>query len=350
MCHLYKITEMTKTDTTYRNVCFTLNNYTEQDILNISMVPLDKIQYLIYGKEIAPTTGTPHLQGYIELKRSQRLSYIKKILNNKFVHIENRFGTQKQAITYCQKDHDYTELGILKRNTDPVTKKIGKQGHRSDISNIWDSVKSGYSKSQLIETYPMEYAKYGKAIAEYYTLNEPARSRDIQPKIIWHYGPTGTNKTRSVYEQENDQVFIPKNYKWWDGYDRHQIVLLDDLRADYCKFHELLTLLDRYQYKVEVKGGMRQLVATKIYITSPYHPNDLFKNKTEEDIKQLTRRITTIIHFPYINVEDYDDRIKTQSDILHTNDLLDTVDNTSDTDTIDTDTFSWEPQHKYKTI
>ena len=50
-----------------------------------------------------------------------------------------------------------------------------------------------------------------------------------------------------VYE-ENTNVFRPLNYKWWEGYDGHEVVLLDDIRKDFCKFHELLTLLDIYPY------------------------------------------------------------------------------------------------------
>lgn len=317
-----------------RHYCFTINNYTLDDLNNIALISLEKIKYIIYGKEIAPNTGTPHLQGYIELNTPQRMSYVKKLLNNNSVHLEARKGTKQQAIEYCKKDGDYHQLGLTKI-TDKVIKK---QGQRNDILCIWAAIKSGYSQSLLLETYPIEYVKYGKAIDKYYTLNEPGRSRETKPEIIWHYGPTGTNKTRTVYEQENDDVFIPKNFKWWDGYDRNNIVLLDDFRPDYCKFHELITLLDRYQYKLEVKGGMRQLVATKIYITSPYHPQDIYKNRTVEDIKQLTRRITSIIHFPYENEEP-----------LSFNDNLNQVidDNTDD---IDSDSYPWEIQHKHTFI
>ena len=41
---------------------FTLNNYTDQDIRSIVPVLKYKCKSVIFGKEVCPTTGTPHLQ------------------------------------------------------------------------------------------------------------------------------------------------------------------------------------------------------------------------------------------------------------------------------------------------
>lgn len=74
-------------------------------------------------------------------------------------------------------------------------------------------------------------------------------------------------------------------------------MVIDDFRADFCKFHVLLRLLDKYPYVVEVKGGSRQWLAEEIFITAPMHPRDAYAHRSDEDIKQLLRRITTITHF-----------------------------------------------------
>lgn len=294
----------------FRNICFTLNNYTEEEYQRIQQIDIEKekIRYIVVGKEVGEL-GTPHLQGYIEYNTQVRMAGIKKLISNR-LHIEERKGTAQQALVYCKKDENYIEKGQPKLVKDKKLNKVGEQGKRQDILNIWDSVKKGYSQTQLLEEYPIEYSKYGKAIDKYYTINEPPRDRNQETQIYWYYGSTGVGKSKAVYD-ENEEVFTPKNYKWWDGYDRHKVVLLDDVRADYCKFHEWLTLTDRYQYKVEVKGGMRQLVAEKIYITAPCHPKDMFKNKTDEDIGQLLRRITVIKNFDE-DVEDENQGIEIQ--------------------------------------
>ena len=111
--------------------------------------------------------------------------------------------------------------------------------------------------------------------------------------VIWIWGASQTGKTKYVYDN-CPNPFRPLNFKWWEGYDGHKTVLIDDFRKDYCKYHELLTLLDIYPIRVETKGGSRQVQFDTIYITSPYSPEETYD--TREDIFQLTRRITQVIH------------------------------------------------------
>lgn len=49
------------------NWCFTLNNYTLKEY---EALQNQECRYLLMGKEIAPTTGTPHIQGYIQLNKN----------------------------------------------------------------------------------------------------------------------------------------------------------------------------------------------------------------------------------------------------------------------------------------
>jgi hypothetical protein len=81
--------------------------------------------------------------------------------------------------------------------------------------------------------------------------------------------------------------------KWWDKYDNHNSVLIDDFRESRMKFTNLLNLLDRYEYRCEIKGGFRQLRSKNIIITSDRHPEDIYR-KTNENINQLLRRIDVI--------------------------------------------------------
>ena len=48
-------------------MCFTINDYSEEDIQEMKMFGTEYCTYIVFGKEIAPSTGTPHLQGYAEL-------------------------------------------------------------------------------------------------------------------------------------------------------------------------------------------------------------------------------------------------------------------------------------------
>ena len=112
-------------------------------------------------------------------------------------------------------------------------------------------------------------------------------------EVHWRWGKAGLGKTRYVWEKHGLSVYTPTTYKWWEGYDGHKVVLIDEFRKDWCKFGELLKLLDIYPYTVETKGGSRQIQATTFYITSCKPPEEVYNPHAfdkEERVDQLLRR------------------------------------------------------------
>lgn len=142
----------------------------------------------------------------------------------------------------------------------------------------------------LVDSYPA--IRMAETILKY--KEEPRTSK---PFVRWYWGASGTGKTRLAYEEsDKDNRWISgKNLKWFDGYDAHTNVIIDDFRGDFCTFHELLRLLDRYEIRVENKGGSRQFKPVDIWITSCYPPDAVYA--TREDIEQLLRRIDVITEF-----------------------------------------------------
>lgn len=93
-----------------RNWCFTLNNYTVSDETYLSNITKTAwCLYIIFGKETGEN-GTPHLQGYIELKNCMKLTGLKAKFGSRY-HFEPRRGSQAQAIDYCKKDGNWKEFG-----------------------------------------------------------------------------------------------------------------------------------------------------------------------------------------------------------------------------------------------
>lgn len=83
--------------------CFTFNNYTEQDVLDVKNVFKEKSIEYIVGFEVGES-GTPHLQGYIESPRQIRP--IEALKLNKKIHWEKCKGDRKSNITYCSKSEN----------------------------------------------------------------------------------------------------------------------------------------------------------------------------------------------------------------------------------------------------
>lgn len=260
----------------YRNLCFTVNNYTDAERLHI----LDHVMwsYVVVGEEIGEE-GTSHLQGYGELKKRTKFTTVHNSIFNNRAHCEIRRGTQSEAIEYCKKDGLFEERGI-KNN----------QGARNDL----DVVRRMAVDEGMRNVTRHSNMQQIRVAEKFLTYNED--KRDWAPEIIWIYGPTGVGKSRHARELVNmDDCYVKNNgSKWWDGYDAHEYVILDDFRKSWFSFEDLLGLTDRYSYMVECKGGFRQMLAKVMIITCPWGPEEALRG-INEDIGQLLRRITRIV-------------------------------------------------------
>lgn len=264
-----------------RTWTFTVNNPTVEDRLQVATLIKSEPTYIVVGKETG-AEGTPHLQGYIRFKTVKSLTQVKTLLSR--AHLEPAKGTDKQNRVYCTKDGDFIEQGI-----------VGKQGKRTDIEMTRKVVAAnpeGPMRALFKENVNYQCVRLTE---KYLTYCE--KQRNWFPEISWYWGPSGTGKTRLAFEELDDPYVCNDEGKWWDGYDAHPNVIVDDFRADFCKFRVLLRMLDGYTARVEFKGGFRQLLFKKMIITCPYHPSVVYK-KNDEEIYQLTRRITNIVYFP----------------------------------------------------
>lgn len=93
---------------------FTWFNYDQEDIDWLKTLPKEKIDFLIYGREICPETGRPHLQGYVETANSKvtRKFTVIKMLDRKCASktcIDSSLsmrpvnGSKAHNIKYCAK-------------------------------------------------------------------------------------------------------------------------------------------------------------------------------------------------------------------------------------------------------
>lgn len=265
----------------FRNYCFTINNYTKEDNLCLEKL---KCKYIIYGNEVGES-GTPHLQGFIIWNDAKSFKATLALFP-KSAHLEVCKGTPYDNFVYCSKGDDFVERGT----------RPNKQGARKDMLDIKKMVAQNVSMRAMLDKDIIcnyQHLCYAEKLSKYYE-----KVRTEPPEVIWYYGPTGSGKTRKAFENAlrdfgQDQIYFAMDTgQWFDGYDQHRCVIIDDMRKDFMKFHLLLKLLDRYPYRVQTKGSTRQFVAERVVITAPYHPSHMYD--TREDIEQLLRRITHI--------------------------------------------------------
>lgn len=256
------------------NWLFTINNFTDEDTDSLGNL---ECGYLLFGEEIAPTTGTPHLQCYVEFNGKKTWNVVRSLLPARAADIAVRKGSQKQAIAYCKKDGKFVERGEPKN-----------QGARHDL----DGIRSLAAESGMRAVTAVGNLQQISVAKHYLTYNEEAR--DWKPEVIWLYGEGGTGKSRMARELVEGDVYTKcEGTKWFDGYDGHETVIFDDFRANWFEWSYLLCLLDRYECRVEIKGGLRQFKPKRIIITAPVRPEEMFAY-IPEDLNQLLRRIDCI--------------------------------------------------------
>lgn len=255
-----------------RNWFLTINNYSPEEL---EFCKSYKCLYKLLADEIGEKEKTPHLHIYFELKNAKSFSKIKKEFPRANIKVAK--GNALQNKNYLVKQNLILEEGVPK-----------KQGTRTDLQHAKSILEDTGKMADVV----MEATSYQSIRMCECILKYKERKRVWKPIVKWYYGKTGLGKSKQAYEECEDPYTTGKTIKWWEGYDAHENVIIDDFRKDFCCFHELLKLLDRYPYRVEYKGGSRQLLAKKIIITSEYHPKDIYE--TRDDIQQLFRRIDEI--------------------------------------------------------
>lgn len=286
-----------------RAFTFTLNNWTleQKDWL----LSYKEFVYVMLAQEVGES-GTPHLQGYLTFKNPRTAPAAGTHISGNGgprMHLEVAQGNFTQNLAYIQgpyeKDGKFKPVNptFEERGTRPA------QGKRTDIHEAVDFLREGGTIADMIQNniHVEQVVKYHRGLQVVATLC--MKPRNFKTEVFWIHGPTGTGKSRWVWEEVGEMGYSKAGAnKWWCGYHGQTDVILDDFRpSKEIPFEYLLNLLDRYPMQVETKGGMVQMVARRIYITTPLGPLETFKHWEwlgQENLDQLMRRIDHIIQFP----------------------------------------------------
>lgn len=260
----------------------------EYEKIKPEIVPKE-IKYFVGQIEECPKTKKPHIQAYIELTSPMRINAVKKIINCSWAHLEPRRGTQQQAISYCTKDE--SRIASL-----PSIGEPGKQGKRVDLEALKDlefmKLSDWILKNQELA---IKYPRGVQSIKQAYDIkNFSTKERDIQ--VHANLGDPGCGKTRSVYDTYGFENVYKLNTNsngalWFDGYEGQDVLLIDDFKG-WIKYTELLTILDRYPYRCQIKGGFTYANWTKVIITSNYEVDKWYNENV--DMRALKRRINKV--------------------------------------------------------
>jgi len=216
----------------YRNWSFTLNNYTEDEIAQITHYKNAKMSVWKEKGE----SGTPHLQGYVEFKNGLTLRSVKKHLGDR-IHFETSYKCRAANLRYTQK-----EGGECVRNDFPTEYVY----HGEDLPDIDD-------------LYPWELD----------ILDMLEKKKTSNRNIVWICDETG-NGGKSTFgkylEYHSKDTCYSRISKSNDiltaadtAYTKYYFDFPRCLGADFCPFTALECILDGVVDDCKLKKEPRKL-------------------------------------------------------------------------------------------
>jgi len=270
-----------------RNYCFTLNNYTAEDEAVVRA--WEGVKYLVAGREIAPSTGTPHLQGFVVFTSQRTLGGLKKLDGR--IHWEAAVAFDR-AIEYCKKEGNYFEVGT------PPMPAAAKGVAGGELEKVrWKRIIEAVETDDLAwlkENEPRVYAEGERTIS---SIRKRCRAEPVALEVLdneWWYGPTGTGKSRKAFETYPDAYRKDPKERWWDGYSGEEVVIVDDFdKFQVSQGGDMKRWMDHYPFLAPIKGGYMKVRPKKIIVTSNYHPSEIWDD--DQTREPIMRRVK-IVH------------------------------------------------------
>lgn len=259
----------------------------------------DNIQYWCMCDEVAKA---PHTHLYVQFKNPVYFSSIKKSFPT--AHIEEAQGTAEENRAYIRKEGKWENTEKETTNLKATFEEDGiiksGQGRRTDLENLYQMIKDGYSNVEILEINPdniLNLQHIDKARLEILYARYKSERR-INLLVTYVYGKTGFGKSRDILDFHSDEnVYRITDYKHpFDTYSGEDVLVLEEFRSD-LPIGNMLNYLDIYPLQLPARYNNRQACYNFVYIVSNWQLEDQYHNvRTEQKETYLAflRRIKRV--------------------------------------------------------
>jgi len=215
-------------------------------------------------------------------------------------HVRDTFGPYHAEVTKSDAANDY----VWKEDTriEGTQFELGEKPMVRGRSLDWELIRTQAQRGRLGDIPADIYIRNYNALCRIAKDNLQPVAQERRVRVYW--GPTGTGKSRTAWSEAGLQAY-PKDprTKFWDGYNTHPHVVMDEFRGDIDIAH-LLRWFDRYPVIVECKGSATVLNATCFWITSNLSPEEWYPTCDRPTIDALLRRLE-ITHMDVFRPENF---------------------------------------------
>lgn len=283
------------------NWCFTYNNPTLEPP---ALFDPTRMSYFICQHEVCPTTGTPHLQGYLRLTKKARMSFLKKIIPE--AHWEIRKKSHETARKYCMKTGEggRVEGTELFEAGDPPS-----GGKRTDLEAFKESVKQDMSFAELTEAHSDVVCKYPGFANTYFKQN--AREKVLASnKYALPYLENWQQKLRQAFQLPPTPRKI--HWVWSDSSETGKTATLKSLQHEFsimpCTSFKYADILHAYKGEKVIWFNIPRKVELNAthWAVLEYLSDDMIHLSTKYDSMQVVVNahiVVTTNHHPKLTEE-----------------------------------------------
>jgi len=245
-----------------------------------------EVQYIKGQLECGKESNYLHWQLFVVLGKQSRLATVKRIFGDT-VHAEPTKSSA--AETYVWKEDTAV----------PNTRfELGERKLKRNCNKDWDAIKQQAIEGKLDQIPSDVFIRSYNSLKRIGVDFARPAPREVRCRVF--YGCSGSGKSFTAWSEAGMDAF-PKDpcTKFWDGYQGHQNVVIDEFRGIISISH-LLRWLDHYPMLVEIKGSATVLKANNFWITSNLHPRQWYPELDEITMQALLRRLEIIeMNTPY---------------------------------------------------
>lgn len=272
--------------------------------------------YACCSWETCPTTGRPHMQGFVYINKSTnptngiRESQVKDLLVPFVVpyypHVSSADVIKGSTVVHCVK---YVQ-GLVAEKGNTLNPTFREWGNYMDVPGLAkakdeeeeaNTVRLAESGNFADIPAPHKLRYYHSIKGLYQDAHQSRHVSDLaKPNTEWIWGRAGSGKTSHAIQQLRTEFGVEcyrkqPDEKWWPAYppggDEVQLpVLIDDATVFNPKMFGLYKIwFDAYAFIGEIKHGSGKLRPKKIIITSQYHPSQVFRDR--ETLEAMMRRM-----------------------------------------------------------
>lgn len=277
-----------------RSWCYTWH---DPKMERISWEEVGNVRMAVWQLEKAPTTGKLHHQGYVEFTKPARMGVLQRAMRG--VHVEVRRGTREQAMAYCRKEES--------REAGPWSYGFieGNEGQMVDFNRLTDMLNRGVTAQEVQKQYPMVYMKYGAKIKSYIAdlQHHEGNERTERARLVVFAGQAGTGKTLTVQAWSKKgglRVYERSMYeeKYWPGYEKQEVLLLDEFMGDkHAGLEHLNMLATSARCILPQKHSQAVLQAKIVFICSNMQRSLWYPRETPDRRASLERRVDLDVWF-----------------------------------------------------